>query len=568
MTNPPAASFLDFFVLEAAEYVEQIDGLLLRAVQNGPDAESLQKVSRALRGSATMAKLPMFAELASAVEAVGRALRQGSLPWSDALKGALTAAVDDLKLLVRAARSWSSTEDQWAMRRIAELSQYVEPSGPPAGSGATNASAAFFAGEAASIAAGLELVGTRPADRDGALNVLRRIRALRGVAGVRDVPGLAEVAEASEHALHVVDLSEERLSTDRVRVLQAAAELLRVIAESLQKGERITPVTPQYRGFLAALDALEASARTADRVIPIAELFYDDRGPHIVEAAPNPPTTPGQRFRIEVVSLGEHLHRVIDEARTATDDIQREHARAELGRALRAIRATAASFSQMAVAQTVEGHLERTGDLTSAALDAISHFAESISPAAARPTPVAEHSVPFRMTAAREAVAALGSEPAAPVPTAPAAAAPVPPPRPAQPGHAGVFAAVKPPTPAPKPSAPVSAPMSTPSSAPVPVSSSAPPSAAPLAPLSAPSSALDSTIAAFDSLASERLAEPVPLDPGVVPVDALLYRGRSALDRAIELRDQLRQAGGPPAAEVLEEIYDLLDLARVPEPAF
>lgn len=552
MTNPPAASFLDFFVLEAAEYVEQIDGLLLRAVQGGPDAESLQKVSRALRGSATMAKLPMFAELASSVEAVGRALRQGSVPWSEALKGALTAAVDDLKLLVRAARNWSSTEDQWAMRRIAELSQYVEPSGPPVGAGATNASAAFFAGEAASIAAGLELVGTRPADREGALNVLRRIRALRGVAGVRDVPGLAEVAEASENALHVLDLSEERLSTDRVRVLQAAGDLLRVIAESLQKGERISPATPQYRGFLAALDALEASARTVDRVVPIAELFYDDRGPHIVEAAPNPPTTPGQRFRIEVVSLGEHLHRVIDEARMATDDIQREHARAELGRALRAIRATAASFSQMAVAQTVEGHLERTGDLTSAALDAISHFAESISPAPARPTPVAEHSVPFRMTAAREAVAALGSEPAAP--KAPAAA-PVPPPPPVRPSHAGVFAAVKPPTPAP--SAPVSVPPSAPPSVPV----SAPPSA----PLSAP---LSGVIAAFDSLASERLAEPVPLDLGVVPVDSLLYRGRSALDRAIELRDQLRQAGGPPAPDVLEEIYDLLDLARVPEPAF
>jgi hypothetical protein len=47
-----------------------------------------------------------------------------------------------------------------------------------------------------------------------------------------------------------------------------------------------------------------------------------------------------------------------------------------------------------------------------------------------------------------------------------------------------------------------------------------------------------------------------------VPIAALLYRGRSALDRAIELRDRLRRAGGSPAPEVLDEIYDLLDLAR------
>src|SRR5688500_11625022 len=117
MSSPPAASFLDFFVLEASEYVEQIDGLLSRAAETEPDFETLQRAARALRGSATMAKLGSFAELASAVEAVGRSLRQGTLPWDPALKGVLTAAVDDFKILVRAARSWTPTEVQWAMKR-------------------------------------------------------------------------------------------------------------------------------------------------------------------------------------------------------------------------------------------------------------------------------------------------------------------------------------------------------------------------------------------------------------------------------------------------------------------
>ena len=74
---------------------------------------------------------------------------------------------------------------------------------------------------------------------------------------------------------------------------------------------------------------------------------------------------------------------------------------------------------------------------------------------------------------------------------------------------------------------------------------------------------LDSTIAAFDAMSGERLAEPVAMNDDILPVDALVYRGRAALDRAVELRDAIRRAGGPPAPEVLEELYDLVELARV-----
>ena len=86
---------------------------------------------------------------------------------------------------------------------------------------------------------------------------------------------------------------------------------------------------------------------------------------------------------------------------------------------------------------------------------------------------------------------------------------------------------------------------------------------APTAPLASRSAVpLDDTIAAFDALAGERLAEPVALADEVIPVDALLYRGRAALDRALELRDQMKRAGGSPSPELLEELYDLVELAR------
>jgi hypothetical protein len=64
-------------------------------------------------------------------------------------------------------------------------------------------------------------------------------------------------------------------------------------------------------------------------------------------------------------------------------------------------------------------------------------------------------------------------------------------------------------------------------------------------------------------MSSERLAEPVAVpENDLLPMDALLYRGRAALDRAVELRDQIRRAGGAPAPDVLEELYDLVELAR------
>src|SRR5262245_12585549 len=95
-----ASGFLEFFILEAGDYVEQLDGLLLAAGTGGPDADAMQRVARALRGTATMAKIPAFADLAAGVERVGRAMREGVLRWEPSLGGALVSAIDELKALL------------------------------------------------------------------------------------------------------------------------------------------------------------------------------------------------------------------------------------------------------------------------------------------------------------------------------------------------------------------------------------------------------------------------------------------------------------------------------------
>src|SRR5262245_24783310 len=135
---PEGAGFLEFFILEASDYVEQLDGLLLAGGSSGPDPNAIQRVARALRGTATMAKLPAFADLAAAMERVGRAMHDRKLTWDPRLQSAFVAAVEDLKKLLHSARRWSPDEDRRASQRIAELSRFA----PPPSSGETPAGSA------------------------------------------------------------------------------------------------------------------------------------------------------------------------------------------------------------------------------------------------------------------------------------------------------------------------------------------------------------------------------------------------------------------------------------------
>ena len=69
-------------------------------------------------------------------------------------------------------------------------------------------------------------------------------------------------------------------------------------------------------------------------------------------------------------------------------------------------------------------------------------------------------------------------------------------------------------------------------------------------------------IAGFQPLEDEPLNEPDRLDGDeIVAIEDLLYRGQSALRRAVQVRDDMR-ARGTTDDVVVQEIYDLLDLAR------
>lgn len=548
MTSP--AGFLDFFILEASEYIEQLDGLLARAAGASPDPDALQRSARALRGSATMAKLSPFADLAAAVERVARAMRGGSLRWEPALAGAVTAAIDDLKILLRGARNWTAGDDERARTRAAELARFAPERATPATPITANAAATFLAGEASNVAAGIELLVARPDDREGAGNVLSRVRALRGVAGVREIPLMGEAMEAAEDASKSLELGQGRLGSEAIELLRAAAAILRAAANTLREGAA-PQLAAEGARFHQALDLYQDAEAARDRIVPIRQLYYNDPGPHLVELTPTPPSSPHQRFRLELVSQVEHLRGLLGDARNAPDASARERMRRELRRTLRVLAELAASFGEVEIEEFVNAYLEATTSVDADVLAAL----ERMSAVLSRP----ELEGDALTEAMMEALEASGARPATPYSSAPAVPArpqapPTPamptPPRPAPPRPAAQQPAA-PERPAPRFATPRGL---TPAHGGRVVTPAAGDQLA---------SAIDSSIAGLESLSTRPLTPSAPLpDQPPVPIDQLVYRGRAALERAIEIRDQLRRSGGTPSPEALGELFDLLDLAR------
>lgn len=527
MTAP--VGFLDFFVLEASDYIEQLDALLQRSGGEQPDADALQRTSRSLRGSATMAKLSAFAQMAAGMERVGRALREGALQWDASLRGVLVATVDDCKLLLRNVRSWSASDDARAQARIDELTRHAPVrAATPIASSTTTGHDSYLATEASNIGAGLELLATRPSDRDAAANVLRRVRALRGIASVKDHPALADVLEASESAAQPLELGERALSPERVALLNAAAVVMRAIAEAVRGGRLVDPAGAEMSRFAAALDAMQEKESGADRVLPIAELFFHDGGPTVVSQAPNPPTSPTERFRLEVVSQGEHLRGLVVSARNAHDEASRDRVRRALRHALRALRQAAESFGERDVADFVAMHNDAVVRLDARALDSLDQVAALLAQPAS-----SEASLGDRIRAVR----ASRGTPAAPAPVQV-------PPAPVAAPSAGT---------APKP-APVAAP-------PAPRATTPPRAGTPSGNV-ALGELLDRGIRTLDTLPKTPLSNPVALpEQPPVPIDVLLYRGRAAMERAREIRDEARRSGAPLPPDRLAELFDLIDLA-------
>jgi HPt (histidine-containing phosphotransfer) domain-containing protein len=504
MTSSP--ELLRFFQKEAGEYLDAIEVLVL-AGDNGIDASAFIAAARALRGSATMARVPRISEIAFALEQIGNAVREGELTWSAALYDALREASADLRALVHATSRWAADDDQRAAERLGALRHFVPNDPQRSVTPTTGASAApvFIALQSAAIAGDLDAFVAESRNRALLDDIISRVRSLRGIAGAADHPPVSDVADAVEQTLRSL-APDVRLMEQDAELLRAAAAVFRRASADLRSRGRINLASGEIGRFARAAAAPQRSAHDVTQVVRIDDLFYPGAGPHVMHRGEAHGGSADTRFHGEATTRAEHTRRLVADARAALDPISRERATRDLRLNLDRLEGFARSFNAQQIAAFF-GELSRgAGPLLGDALDAIDAGAQVLL-------------LPNASIAEMEQRLALMDRKRHTTPSTPpqlslpAASTHI--------GHGAKGASGK-----------------------------------------MLQALLDSSLTGLRSLDETPLSEPARLeDEEIVPIASLLYRGGAALQRALEVRDAMK-ARGRVDDESLQELYDLLDLAR------
>jgi hypothetical protein len=539
MTEPgKPLGMSDFFALEAGDYLERLDALFGKPE---PAADEFVRLVRALRGSALMAHQAAIARATAGLEGVARMLRDGRRTWDAQTKQLSIRALDDLKILVRAAAHWTEADTAKAEALALELEraagQPATTARPAEVPGLDAGARAFVAREGAAIASALDRAaqGLRvdPRDHHQLRQVLRTLQPLRGLAALTDLPPLPDLLEGIERAIGDLETPGFIPAVAPHELFQAAAGAIARAAREVAEQGRPSPDATEFKSFADFL--MRFSARD-EQAVPIETLYYADAGPHIVRqgvAAPRPALG-----RLELVSQGEHLRQAADSLERAPSATQRELRAHTLAGTLRSLAgagggpiaerlAEFAAFARDVVASGVAvrmapafaGVIREVGDL----------LAGSGTGDEARPAAL------FAPLTARMRALAVP------------AAAPVPPPLP--------------------PVAPA------PDDRIVSIESLAPEPAGLIASWASYQRRTNAGLgpASLDELLrrggapSLDTARPPVAEPPVVDIRSLLYSGARARERAQELRGEAAHASGDALRKLFDELYDLVAHAQEPD---
>ncbi|HEY3280422.1 MAG TPA: hypothetical protein VGJ83_07895 [Gemmatimonadales bacterium] len=570
MTQPSQPlGMSDFFALEAGEYLDRLDALLQTG--GAPAADEFVRLARALRGSALMASQQAIARAASGLEAVARALREGRRPWDAGTQQLAVRAVDDLKIFVRRAASWSETDTAKAEALAAQLEQAAgRPSAQVRAAEALGLDAgarAFVAREGAAIASALDRAATalraNPRAHDPLQHVLKALQPLRGLAALNDLPPLPDLLEGIERAIGELERAPSVAGPAVGDLFQTAAGSIAQAAREVAERGRPDPEGAAFQKFAGLLVRFMDSEPD---VVPIDTLFYGDGGAHVVHrgTAAARPATLG---RLELVSHGEHLRQAADSLERAPSATQRE---------LRA-HTLAGTFRALGSAGGGGGALgERVAEFAQAARDAVTGGIAVGQPAAfaaelrrageilTRSGSGDEGAVAAELGEVTGAVRGLAgvvpieslAPAASPAPRSTGARAPLPAPVaedepvPETPDVVGSWVVYQRlvaggigPASLDDLLGPPSLDTGRPAPPPVPRPPVPPAAKAPAEP----------AVALKDSLA-------------VVDMRTLVYRGERARHRAQELREAAKRASGDSLRAIIDEVCDLVVLALEPEP--
>lgn len=301
----------DFFALEAGECLDRLETVITRS--EGLEASELLRHARALRGSALMAGQTPIARAAAGFEAIARAVRDKGRVFEAATRERCAHAVDELRHLVRRSTEWSEADTQRAGRLAAELDALAGGPLPDPrstahpGGGSTTGVRAFVARESALIASALDraarALAEAPEAREPLYAVLRRMQSLRGLAELGELSPLPEILDAVE--LAVGDLTRLFAPPPLVpELLDSAAAALTRIARDVAEHGRPETDPPEALHFTQLL--LQAFGSEAD-VVPVESLLAAGQDAVLQSDAQPQFAAPEPLSAIELVSHGEHF---------------------------------------------------------------------------------------------------------------------------------------------------------------------------------------------------------------------------------------------------------------------
>jgi len=620
----PGMGTLDFFLLEAGDYLEQLDALAAAPAGTPPPPEDFLRLTRAFRGSALMANQTAMGRAAQGFESCARALREGRLAWDERIRGEITRAVDDCKILIRRLRTpeQGDTEkaeqigaglDRLSGRASAAMRAATVP-------GLDAGARAFVAREAAAIASTLQrtaaALAADPTNHGMLAPVVGSMSALRGVALIQDLPPLADLLAAVEAAVGEAQAPDATGSGTVAMAFDTGARALARAAREVVEQGRPDAESEEARTFAQQLLA----AFTGGAVVPIESLFYADPGPHIVHEGVAPAHQGGGYDRVEMVSQGEFLTAATAELRrAAASPVQSDLRLFTIAARLRPMEGAGGSPLGAALGRVAEATRDAIGRGAAAgALDEFIALIGHASEALAGAQGTTDAGLTERLESAASGLAAL----AVPAPAAPPAAGG--PPRVTRPlGRAGAEAAhaadAEPTAEPAREAEPVRE--VEPVHAARPAEPTPPPveeelgiaagfqtfeamiaehgltltsldelitSPSTLPAMGRVSARLAAAAAAFEAAADVEpaavgrqtapRAHPAPESPivpiedlappgeAILPIEALLYRGHSALRRALELKGEVDALaataghGDPRLAALLREVFDLVEL--------
>src|SRR5438876_1176552 len=538
---PPPLGMSDFFALEAGEYLDRLDALLQPPAP--PAAEELVRLARALRGSALMASQQGIGRAAMGFEAFARGVREGRRPWDAATKQIAIRAVDDLKIYVRKAASWTAADTAKAEALASQLEQLGgRPSAHVRAAEAIGLDAgarAFVAREGAAIASVLDRAGralrANPMAPDPLQQVLKALQPLRGLAALNDLPPLPDLLEGIEQAIGAISRTggapPSGVGDTIAELFQMAATSIAHAAREVAERGRPDPESAEFRKFAGLLVHFMDSEPDVVAIDTIGTIVHRGTPP----AGAGEGDRPATLGRLELVSHGEHLRQAADSLERAPSATQRElraHTLASSFRALGSVGGGAvaervAEFAQAAREAVTSGIAVNQPALFAAELRKAGEILSASGTSD-------ETAIAAALAGVTLAVRQLGGAPAAPPKPPPSASPPAKPADRVRPSGAdsstdlaGTWTRYQQMV------------------------------AAGVGPAS-----LEELIAGGSSRGAAASREGgAPRGNGNEPVDirTLLYEGAGARQRAQELREAAKRASGETLRAIIDEVCDLVD---------